>query len=165
MGASMRPRVRVLHGVNLDRLGERDPDHYGSLSLVELEQKIQQWADELELDVSFFQSNHEGEYIEELHRLAAGAEGALLNPGAWVHYSYALRDAAEDARAELVEVHLSDVANREQWRQSSVLEGLVVDTISGRGAEGYQEALQRLRDRFDELEIDKPAEVPREEPE
>ncbi len=105
----MRNRVEVMHGVNLDTLGRRDPEHYGTITLPELEREIKRFAQGLELEVRFFQTNHEGEFVEHLHRLPEVADAALLNPGAWTHYSYAIRDALEIAGLPAVEVHLSDV--------------------------------------------------------
>lgn len=141
-------RVEVLHGVNLDALGRRDPEHYGTLTLNELETRVKRYGRALDLEVAFFQTNHEGELVERLHRLPEVADGALLNAGAWSHYSYAIRDALEIAGVPTVEVHLSDVGSREDWRRRSVFEGLVIAKISGRGAEGYREGLEVLRRRL-----------------
>jgi 3-dehydroquinate dehydratase-2 len=143
--AGARNRVEVLHGVNLDMLGRRDAKHYGTLKLSELERTIKGYARELELEAAFFQTNDEGEFVERLHRLPDAADGAVLNPGAWTHYSYAIRDALEIAGVPAVEVHLSDVNSREEWRRHSVLEGLVVGVVSGEGAEGYRRALEMLK--------------------
>ena len=137
-------RVAVLHGVNLDMLGSRDPEQYGSATLSELEAQVRRWAKALELEPSFFQTNHEGEFIERLHRLPDVADAVILNPGAWTHYSYAIRDALEIAALPAVEVHLSDVGSRELWRRTSVLDGLVVGVVSGKGVDGYREALDLL---------------------
>jgi 3-dehydroquinate dehydratase II len=145
----LKNRVEVLHGVNLDALGRREPEHYGTITLLELEVRIKRFAHELGLEVAFFQSNHEGEFVEHLHRLPAVADAALLNPGAWAHYSYAIRDALEIAGLPAVEVHLSDVSSREEWRQHSVLEGLVVGVVSGKGPDGYREALELLREELE----------------
>jgi 3-dehydroquinate dehydratase-2 len=142
----MKNRVEVLHGVNLDMLGRRDPEHYGTITLAELEVRIKRFAHELDLGVTFFQSNHEGEFVEYLHRLPEVADAAVLNAGAWTHYSYAIRDALEIAAVPVVEVHLSDVQSREKWRRVSVLEGLVVGVVSGKGPEGYREALEMLKE-------------------
>lgn len=141
----MKNRVEVLHGVNLDALGRRDPEHYGTTTLTELEVKIKRFASDLDLEIAFFDTNHEGEYVERLHRLPEVADGAILNPGAWVHYSYAVRDALEIAGLPAVEVHLSDVGSREEWRRRSVLEGLVLGVVSGKGPEGYRKALEMLK--------------------
>jgi 3-dehydroquinate dehydratase-2 len=145
----LKNRVEVLHGVNLDALGRREPEHYGTITLLELEVRIKRFAHELGLEVAFFQSNHEGEFVEHLHRLPAVADAALLNPGAWAHYSYAIRDALEITGLPAVEVHLSDVSSREEWRQHSVLEGLVVGVVSGKGPDGYREALELLREELE----------------
>jgi 3-dehydroquinate dehydratase-2 len=139
-------RVEVLHGVNLDMLGRRPSEHYGDLTLEELELQITGFARELGLEARFFHTNSEGEFVERLHRLGELADGALLNPGAWTHYSYAIRDALEIAALPAVEVHLSDVAGREAWRRQSVLDGLVIGTVSGKGPDGYREALEMLRE-------------------
>lgn len=144
MARPTRNRVEVIHGVNLDQLSRRDPTHYGGLTLTELEFQIRGWAKELGLETVFFQTNHEGEYVERLHRLPEQADGAILNPGAWTHYSYAIRDALEIAGVPAVEVHLSDVKRREAWRSVSVISDLAVATISGHGPEGYREALEIL---------------------
>jgi 3-dehydroquinate dehydratase-2 len=139
-------RVTVLHGVNLDTLGRRDPEVYGTFTLVELQTRIKRWARELDLEATFFQTNHEGEFCEYLHRLPERADGAILNAGAWTHYSWAIRDALEVAAVPAVEVHISDVESRDDWRRVSVFDGLVLEKISGQGAEGYRRALETLRD-------------------
>jgi 3-dehydroquinate dehydratase-2 len=142
-------RIEVLHGVNLDQLGRRDPQVYGTLTLAELEQRIERDARELGLSTRFFHTNHEGELIERLHSLRgppAQADAILINPGAWTHYSWAIRDALEIAGLPALEIHLSDVHNREPWRRVSVLRELCFATVSGRGADGYRDALELLRD-------------------
>jgi 3-dehydroquinate dehydratase II len=137
-------RVEVLHGVNLEALGRRDPNHYGKFTLAELETRIKRFAADLGLEVLFFHTNHEGEYVEELHRLPERADGAILNPGSWTHYSWAIRDALELTGIPAVEVHISDVDNREEWRRHSVFDGLVVGRVAGEGVEGYRSALEIL---------------------
>jgi 3-dehydroquinate dehydratase II len=137
-------RVEVLHGTNLDLLGRRPSEHYGDLTLVELETRVKRFGRELDLELAFFQTNHEGDFVERLHRVPDAADAVILNPGAWTHYSYAIRDALEIAALPAVEVHLSDLSDREQWRRHSVLEGLVIAVISGQGPEGYREALELL---------------------
>ena len=102
-------RIDVLNGVNLDLLGRRSPEVYGPDSLQDLETKVYAWARELDLQARCRQTNHEGEYVEWLHQALDAADGLVLNPGAWTHYSWAIRDAAEAAAAPIVEVHLSDV--------------------------------------------------------
>ena len=139
-----RNRVAVMHGVNFDILDRRDPEVYGGLSLAALEQKIADWAHELELEPIFFQTNHEGEFVEQLHRLPELADASLINAGAWTHYSRAIADALDVSRVPAVEVHLSDVESREDWRRESVFDGLVLRKISGKGPDGYLEALEAL---------------------
>ena len=146
----MRDRVEVMHGVNLDQLGRRDPTHYGGVTFEELELQIGEAAHELGLTIRFFQTNHEGRFVEHLHRLEGLADGIVLNPGAWTHYSYAIRDALELTGLPAVEVHLSDVAAREDFRRVSVIRDLCIHTVAGRGAEGYREALARLREELSE---------------
>jgi 3-dehydroquinate dehydratase II len=141
----MKNRVEVMHGVNLDILGRRAPEHYGTITLQELELKIKRFAHGLQLEVRFFQTNHEGEFVEHLHRLPEVADAALLNPGAWTHYSYAIRDALEIAGLPAVEVHLSDIRSRDEWRRHSVLEGVAIGAVSGKGPDGYLEALEMLK--------------------
>ena len=145
---SAHNRVEVLHGVNLDALGRRDREVYGALTLNELQTQIKRFGRELDLEVSFFQTNHEGDFVERLHRLPEVADGALLNPGAWTHYSWAIRDALELLELPAVEVHLSDVEQRVEWRRPSVLDGLVIAAISGKGADGYREGLEALAERL-----------------
>jgi len=143
---TVRNRIQVMHGVNLDQLGRRDPAHYGHLTLDRLEQRITEIASELSLTVSFFQTNAEHEFVEQLHRANEVADGIVLNPGAWTHYSWAIRDALEIAGLPAVEVHLSDVDAREEFRRVSVVRDLCVATVKGRGPEGYRDALSRLRE-------------------
>ena len=137
-------RIDVLHGVNLDQLGRRDPSHYGDLTLPRLEQQIAAFAHELGLEVRFFQTNAESEYVQHLHRIDETADGLILNPGAWTHYSYAIRDALEIAGVPAVEVHLSAVDEREEFRRISVIRDLCIATVSGEGPDGYRTALARL---------------------
>lgn len=142
--STTRNRVAVMHGVNFDVLEQRDPGTYGGLSLSQLEQKISLWARELDLEPIFFQTNAEGEFVEYLHRAADLADSALINAGAWTHYSRAIADALDVSRLPAVEVHLSDVEAREDWRKVSVFDGLVLAKISGKGPDGYREALELL---------------------
>jgi 3-dehydroquinate dehydratase II len=142
---AVRNRVEVMHGVNLDQLGRREAAHYGSLTLDELEVRIGSVARELGLVASFFRSNHEGEFVERLHRLEGLADAVVLNPGAWTHYSYAIRDALELTKLPAIEVHLSDVDRREPWRSQSVISELCLARVIGKGPAGYSEALERLQ--------------------
>ena len=137
-----RNRVEVMHGVNFDVLERRDPNIYGGLSLRELEVRIKRWARELGLEARFFQTNSEGEFCEHLHRLPELTDAAIINAGAWTHYSRAVADALEITGMPAVEVHLSDVESREEWRRLSVFEGIVLEKISGKGPDGYREALE-----------------------
>lgn len=144
--ASTRNRVEVLHGVNFDVLGERDRLIYGGFTLPELEAQIKQFAKELGLKAGFFQTNHEGEFVEHLHRLPKIADAAIINAGAWTHYSWAIRDAYDFTSVPAVEVHLSDISKREKWRSHSVFEGLdtILGQVYGRGSDGYRDALELI---------------------
>ena len=141
----VRNRIEVMHGVNLDQLGRRDRAHYGTLTMTDLERSVSDAAAELGLETRFFQSNHEGEFVEHLHRLQDLADGIVLNPGAWTHYSYAIRDALELTGLPAIEVHLSDVDSREPWRRESVIRDLCVGRVAGKGLDGYREALELMR--------------------
>lgn len=143
-----KSRVCVVHGVNLDQLGRRPPEHYPQMTLAELEVAIGRFARDLGLEVTFEQTNAEGEFCEALHEAADTADGLVLNPGAWTHYSYAIRDALEIAGLPAVEVHLSDVENREEWRRRSVIAELCIGRVSGKGVDGYGEALAMLAREF-----------------
>ena len=138
-------RIEVMHGVNLDQLGRRAPAHYGTLSYEQLERRISELAAPLQLETRFFQSNHEGEFVEHLHRLEGLADGIIVNPGAWTHYSYAIRDALELTGLPAVEVHLSNVEAREEFRRTSVIRDVCIGTVSGKGPDGYRDALEHLR--------------------
>ena len=142
----MRNRVEVMHGVNFDALGRRDPEQYGGLTLTELEVRVKRFARELEMEASFSQTNHEGEFCENLHRAAQGAHGLLLNPGAWTHYSWAIHDALELTGLPAVEVHLSAVDEREEWRRQSVIRELCIGCVQGKGVDGYRDALAMLKE-------------------
>jgi 3-dehydroquinate dehydratase II len=139
-------RIEVMHGVNLDVLDRRDPRHYGGRGLIALEREIEGFAAELDLRVRFFQTNFEGEMVERLHRLDGEADGILINAGAWTHYAWAIRDALEIAALPAVEVHLSDVQEREPWRRLSIFDGLCVAKFSGHGPDGYRIGLGALRE-------------------
>ena len=143
----MRSRIDVMHGVNFDVLGRRAAAHYGGLTLEQLEVQVKRFARDLGLVVTFSQTNHEGEFCESLHQTTADA--LLLNPGAWTHYSWAIRDALEVAALPAVEVHLSRVDEREEWRRLSVVRDLCIGTVQGKGVEGYREALELLKARLE----------------
>ncbi len=154
-------RVIVLHGVNLDQLGRRDPDHYGALTLQELEVRIGEFASELGVRVSFEQTNFEGEYVELLHKATDRADALILNPGAWTHYAWAIHDALELTGLPAVEVHLSDVQAREQWRRHSVISDVCIATVSGKGSDGYRDALQLLAEQAGEAPLSNQGATPR----
>ena len=137
-------RVEVLNGVNLDQLGRRDPATYGTLTLRELESRLYAWGKELGLTVRCRQTNHEGEYVDWLHEALDVADGVVLNPAAWTHYSWAIHDAAQLFTGPIVEVHLSNVDEREEWRRHSVIGELAAKRVVGKGPDGYREALQFL---------------------
>jgi 3-dehydroquinate dehydratase II len=146
MSAAARRRVEIMHGVNLDQLGRRDPLLYGKLTLAELEHMIGEHARELGMQASFFHTNHEGAFVEHLHELAGTADAVVLNPGSWTHYAWSIHDALEIAALPALEIHLSDVQNREPWRRVSVIADLCFATISGRGPDGYRDALELVRE-------------------
>ena len=137
-------RVAVMHGVNFDVLERRHPELYGGGTLQDVERQIEAYARAVGLETSFFQTNSEREFVEHLHRLPDTADGAILNPGAWTHYAWAIHDALEIADVPTVEVHLSDIAAREPWRRLSVVSDLCLATFAGHGVEGYRLALERL---------------------
>jgi 3-dehydroquinate dehydratase-2 len=137
-------QVLVLNGVNLDTLGRRDPKLYGGLSLNELETKIYQWAHALDITARCRQTNNEGEYIGWIHDAYDDVDAVIVNPGAWSHYSYAIRDALELLEVPIVEVHLSNIEEREEWRRHSVVAELTAHRVIGKGPEGYRDALQFL---------------------
>ena len=144
-----RNRVDVIHGVNLDMLGRRPAQHYGDLSFDQLEQQVGTMARELDLEARFFQTNHEGELVEHLHRVGGLADAIVINPGAWTHYAWAIRDALEIAGLPAVEVHLSDVDAREEFRKVSVIRDLCFLTVKGQGVEGYRTALAAIKEKLE----------------
>ena len=135
--------IALLHGVNLNMLGQRDPEHYGTMTLDQLESQVVIEARKLGLVCISYQTNHEGELVEKIQELRLRSLGMIINPGAWTHYSYAIRDALELVEGPVVEVHLSDIDNRpEEWRHHSVISDVCEQTISGKGVDGYMEALR-----------------------
>jgi 3-dehydroquinate dehydratase-2 len=137
-------RIVVLNGVNLDMLGRRDPAQYGTFTLSDLETRIYEWAKQLGCTARCRQTNHEGQFVDWCHDALDWADGVIANPGAWTHYSYAIRDAMELFTVPVVEVHISNVEGREEWRQQSVLDGLPLRRVVGKGADGYRDALELL---------------------
>jgi 3-dehydroquinate dehydratase-2 len=142
-------RVEVIHGVNFDVLERRPASIYGGGSLTELEVQIKGFAHELGLEPSFTQTNHEGAYCEALHRAMDQADGLVLNPGAWSHYSYAIRDAIELTGLPAVEVHISNIEGREPWRAHSVIRDVVIGHVQGKGVDGYRDALAMLKEHLE----------------
>ncbi len=141
--------IALLNGCNLNMLGERDPEHYGTLTLAQLTEKVVERAGGLGFSVAAFQTNHEGELVEKIQELRLSAAGMIINPGAWTHYSYAIHDALELVEGPVVEVHLSDIAHRpEAWRRVSVISDVAALIISGKGLDGYLEALDWLAARL-----------------
>lgn len=150
--SAVNNRIAVLHGVNLDTLGRRNEMIYSDVTLGQLEVQVRNWAHDLGLGTLFFQTNHEGEFVEHLHRSPELADGILINAGAWTHYSWGIRDALEVAGLPAIEVHISDVQAREEWRRQSVFDGLVAGVVSGKGVDGYREALELLVAELKEVE-------------
>jgi 3-dehydroquinate dehydratase-2 len=138
-------RISVLNGVNLNILGQRDPKLYGGLTIAELESRIYEWARGLELTVQCRQSNDEGEYVKWCHDAYDTVDAVIVNPGAWTHYAWAIHDALEVLTIPIVEVHLSNVDEREEWRQKSVVSDLVAARFVGHGPDGYKLALDYLK--------------------
>jgi 3-dehydroquinate dehydratase II len=140
-------RIAVLNGVNLDVLHRRNPELYGGLTLNQLETQIYEWARELELLADCRQTNLEGLFVAWCHDALDWASGVIVNPGAWTHYSYAIHDALELLEVPVVEVHLSDIEQREEWRRKSVIADVVTTRVIGKGPDGYREALAFLAKR------------------
>jgi 3-dehydroquinate dehydratase-2 len=139
-------RVLVLNGVNLNVLGRRDPELYGGLSIAELESRIYDWGRELELTVQCRQTNSEAEFIKWIHDAYDNNDGVVVNPAAWSHYAWSIHDALEMLSIPIVEVHLSNVEEREEWRRMSVISDLVAARFIGQGPDGYRQALQYLKE-------------------
>jgi len=139
-------RIIVLNGVNLNMLGRRDPDVYGGLSIAELESRIYGWAREMELTVQCRQTNSEAEFIKWCHDAYDNTDGMVVNPAAWTHYAWSIHDALEPLTIPVVEVHLSNVDEREEWRRKSVMTDVVAKRFAGHGPDGYKMALQYLKE-------------------
>ena len=139
-------RVLVLNGVNLNILARRDPELYGGISIAELEGRIYEWGRELELSVNCRQTNTEGEYVKWIQDAYDNTDGLVVNPGAWSHYAWAIHDALDSLDIPIVEVHLSNVDAREEWRRVSVVSDLAAQRIVGQGPDGYRLALQYLKE-------------------
>ncbi len=142
----MSHRVALLHGPNLNTLGRRPAAHYGTVTLSELEAQVRAWGEELDMRVATFQTNYEGAFLEHVHGLAGAVDGVVVNPGAWTHYQWSIRDALEVLGVPFVEVHLSDIEAREPHRRISVIRDLAVAAVWGKGPDGYREALGLLKE-------------------
>jgi 3-dehydroquinate dehydratase-2 len=137
--------ILILHGPNLNLLGVREPEIYGSMTLNEINKELEKRAKKINATLKILQSNHEGLLIDMIQENRRWADALIINPGAFTHYSYAIRDALAAFRKSVIEVHLTDLSKREEFRKHSVLEGLSnVRRIMGKGAEGYYEALTTL---------------------
>ena len=139
-------RILIVNGPNLNLLGRREPQVYGTSTLDELNKRLDQMAQELKIDLIFFQSNHEGDMIDFIHREASDADGIVINPGALTHYSYALRDAIAAVQIEAIEVHMSNIHAREEFRRTSVIAPVCRGTLVGFGFYGYAMALSYFAD-------------------
>jgi 3-dehydroquinate dehydratase-2 len=139
-------RVLVLNGVNLNILGRRDPALYGGLSIAELESRIYEWGRELELTVQCRQTNSESEFVKWCHDAYDNMDAVILNPGAWTHYAWSIHDALEPLTIPIIEVHLSNVEERDEWRRLSVVADLVAARFIGHGPDGYRLALEHLKE-------------------
>ncbi len=138
-------RVALLHGPNLNMLGRRPAVHYGTVTLTELETQVRAWGEEIGMDITPFQTNHEGLFLEHVHGLMGNVDGVIVNPGAWTHYQWSIRDALETLGVPFVEVHLSNIEEREPHRKISVIRDLAVGAVWGKGPDGYRDALHILQ--------------------
>lgn len=142
-------KVLVLNGPNLNLLGVREPTIYGNISLVNIQERLEEEAPFFDTNVVFFQSNHEGELIDKIHEAYGdGCDGIIINPGALTHYSYAIHDAIKAVNIPTIEVHISNIHNREQFRSKSVIAPACIGQISGLGVDSYSAALYALDLRF-----------------
>ncbi|MFO8101032.1 MAG: type II 3-dehydroquinate dehydratase [Dehalococcoidia bacterium] len=137
-------RILVINGPNLNMLGRRDPSHYGSKTLKDIDDALLERGKELGAEVVTFQSNHEGAIIDFIQEQSPKSDGIIINAGALTHYSYALMDVLADAQLPVIEVHISDIHSREEFRRKSVIEPVARKQISGHGWQGYLEALDFL---------------------
>ncbi len=144
----MSARIALLHGPNIGTLGRRPSQHYGTFTLAELENQVRAWAAERDMRVGCFQTDHEGSFLQHVHGLAGIVDGAIVNPGAWTHYQWSIRDALEVMGAPFVEVHLSDIEAREPHRRISVVRDVALGAVWGKGPEGYRDALDLLKEKL-----------------
>ncbi|RCX23134.1 3-dehydroquinate dehydratase [Fontibacillus phaseoli] len=138
-------RILVLNGPNLNMLGIREPGVYGSESLSDIEKRLNKLAEQEEIELAFYQSNHEGALIDKIHEAHGSCDGILINPGALTHYSYALRDALTSVSIPTVEIHLSNIHSREEFRRHSVIAPVAVGQIAGFGSYGYDMGLMAVK--------------------
>ena len=136
--------VAVIHGPNLNMLGRREPEIYGYLTLDDLNKKIQEQGEKLKLSLTIFQSNHEGEIVDFIHEGYNKYKGIVINPGGLTHYSIVLRDALVAVKVPVIEVHISNIYQREEFRHHSVIAPVALGQISGLGTDGYLYALEAL---------------------
>ena len=146
----MSIKILVLHGPNLNLLGTREPEVYGRLSLIDINNQLSEQAEAAQASIQFVQSNHEGVLIDAIHEAVEWADGLLINPGAFTHYSYALRDAIAAVNLPAVEVHLSNIHAREPFRQKSVIAAVCIGQISGFGWRSYLLGFQALLAKIEE---------------
>ena len=137
-------KILIIHGPNLNLLGEREPEVYGKLTLSDINGELEKLAETLNVSLKIFQSNHEGQIIDFIHENRKWANGIVINPGAFTHYSYALRDAIAGVQLPTVEVHLSDIHKREPFRRVSVIKDVCIDQVSGRGLNSYLDGFKQL---------------------
>lgn len=137
-------KILVLHGPNLNLLGVRQPKIYGKLSLDQIDERLKQRANQLSVEIEIYQSNHEGELIDIIHKNMSMVDGIIINPGAFTHYSYAIRDALAATNLPVIEVHLTNIYSREDFRKNSVIAPISRGQISGLGACGYELALEGM---------------------
>lgn len=137
-------KILLMNGPNLNMLGIREPGVYGNDTLASIEAEVTEYAHGRGASVDCFQSNHEGALIDKLHEAHGVYDGIVYNPGAHTHYSWALRDAVAAIDVPVVEVHISDVDSREEFRKLSVFDGVVIEKIAGHGKQGYLEAVDVL---------------------
>lgn len=136
--------ILIINGPNLNNLGLRDTSMYGTTTLNDIESMLLDQAKSLNVDLQFFQSNTEGAIVDKIQELSKGIDGVIINPGALTHYGYSLRDALEDTKLPIIEVHISNIYAREEWRSKSVISSIAVGQISGLGYRGYEMALQEM---------------------
>ncbi len=143
-------KILIINGPNLNNLGRRDPGHYGSATLSEIEKAVAGKAGDLNVEVAFFQSNHEGDIVDFIQESTDGSDGVIINAGALTHYGLSMRDALTDAGLPIIEVHISNIHARDEYRRHSVVADMAVGQIAGFGWRGYLYALDFLVTRIGE---------------